>query len=391
MIKPVFRKASAADIPFIAETYMSNIEALHGFERTEDDWKTLLIAPGVRYFIGSLPEDAAWLRLERVGDTLWLDMLQVHPRFKRRGIGRAAVAFTEEIARDLGIQSVGIHATADNHAALGLYLSCGYRITETGECTTADGVKRIGHTFFKSITEKRKTMKVGILCAMESELAPFMPLFEKKKQSEEAMLTFHEGILGGVDTVLVACGVCKVNAAIATRVLIDKYGVTAVINAGTSGGMDKKLKILDVGISTEVAYHDVSEHILVRYHPHMESPFFKADPTLVELSRIAASKYAFEGRAYWGRLVTGEAFIDTEGRNYINERYAPLTVDMETAAVAHVCHTARVPFLAIRSVTDTEENSGVETAEVNVARASEIAAELTAATVAEMAVMGASK
>jgi adenosylhomocysteine nucleosidase len=31
---------------------------------------------------------------------------------------------------------------------------------------------------------------------------------------------------------------------------------------------------------------------------------------------------------------------------------------METAAVAHVCHANGVPFIAIRSVTDTEEDVG---------------------------------
>ena len=50
---------------------------------------------------------------------------------------------------------------------------------------------------------------------------------------------------------------------------------------------------------------------------------------------------------------------------------------METAAVAHVCYVNRVPFLAVRSITDTGEDSGVETFEENCARASELAAEIT--------------
>ncbi len=33
--------------------------------------------------------------------------------------------------------------------------------------------------------------------------------------------------------------------------MIDTYGCTAIINAGTAGGMDEKLQIFDIVISTE--------------------------------------------------------------------------------------------------------------------------------------------
>lgn len=51
---------------------------------------------------------------------------------------------------------------------------------------------------------------------------------------------------------------------------------------------------------------------------------------------------------------------------------------METASAAHVCYVNQVPFLAVRSITDTSEDSGAEAFERNCARASEIAAEVTA-------------
>jgi len=59
-----------------------------------------------------------------------------------------------------------------------------------------------------------------------------------------------------------------------------------------------------------------------------------------------------------GRIVTGESFIDQEGREEIIERYDPLCVDMETAGVAHVCYASAVPFAAIRSMSDTPHESG---------------------------------
>lgn len=50
---------------------------------------------------------------------------------------------------------------------------------------------------------------------------------------------------------------------------------------------------------------------------------------------------------------------------------------METAGAAHVCYVNRIPFLAVRSITDTSGDSGAEAFDRNCERASEIAAEVT--------------
>ena len=68
-------------------------------------------------------------------------------------------------------------------------------------------------------------------------------------------------------------------------------------------------------------------------------------------------------------MVTGESFITDEGRQKICDEFAPLTVDMETASIAHVCYVNRIPFIAIRCVTDTADHNGVENFEENCARA----------------------
>ena len=57
---------------------------------------------------------------------------------------------------------------------------------------------------------------------------------------------------------------------------------------------------------------------------------------------------------------------------------------METASIAHVCHVNRIPFIAIRSVTDTETHSGSEYFEENCEKASIIAKDITVALLAEL-------
>ena len=227
-------------------------------------------------------------------------------------------------------------------------------------------------------------MKLGILCAGDRELAPFLPHIENEQLTKKAMLTVHEGAIRGMNVAALFSGVCKVNAAIAAQTLIDHYHVDWIINAGTCGAMNPSLDLFDTVISTESVYHDVAENILTGFHPWMESPFFPSDPQLLSLAESLPPDMAAPFRIVFGRTVTGEAFIEDEGREAINERFQPLSVDMETAAVAHVCYVSRIPFLSIRTVTDTPARRGSGEFEKNCAKASHIAKEITLALIQKL-------
>lgn len=75
-------------------------------------------------------------------------------------------------------------------------------------------------------------------------------------------------------------------------------------------------------------------------------------------------------------MITGETFIEDEKREFINDKYLPLSVDMETASVAHVCYVNKIPFIAIRTITDTSCHSGIDEFERNCDKASQISANL---------------
>lgn len=215
-------------------------------------------------------------------------------------------------------------------------------------------------------------MKIGILCAGDREAAPFLAMLAEAHTSQKAMLTFHEGRLADVDAAVLYSGVCKVNAAVAAQILIDTYHCDAVINAGTAGALDETLNVFDTVVSTEAAYHDVAEHILTGFHPWLESVWFRADEHLLAAARKAARG---RDRVFFGRMATGEQFIADEGREAINARFRPLCVDMESAAVAHVCHVNKVPFIAVRTMTDTPFQRGTDAFEKNCDRAARISAD----------------
>lgn len=215
---------------------------------------------------------------------------------------------------------------------------------------------------------------IGILCAGDTELTPFLEHMKGQQITEKAMLKFHTGTINHVNVSAVYSGVCKVNAAIAAQLLIDMFHVDLIINAGTAGGMKERVQLFDTVISERVIYHDVADDILTDFHPWLKSNYFLADQELCAIAR--AYSRTSKHPVLFGTMVTGEQFIEDEKREEINQKFDPLSTDMETAGVAHVCYVNRIPFLAVRTITDTVTHQGIETFDQNCEAASEISAEI---------------
>lgn len=148
-----------------------------------------------------------------------------------------------------------------------------------------------------------------MLCAGDTELAPFLTHIQSPQITEKAKLKFYTGYIGQTKIVAVYSGVCKVYAAIAAQLLIDIFHIDGIINAGTAGGMDERVQLFDTVISDRIVYHDVAEDILTE--------FLQADQELL----AAAKKYSLTSvtQILFGIMATGEQFIEDERRNEINE------------------------------------------------------------------------
>lgn len=210
--------------------------------------------------------------------------------------------------------------------------------------------------------------RIGILCASDTELAPFFEYMKVLNTTEKAMLKFYAGTIGQADIVAVYSGVCKVNASIAAQILIDQFHVSCIINAGTAGGMDPNVELFDTVISERMIYHDVAEDILTDFHPWLASNDFQADPELLSLAKDYCLNAAFP--VLFGTMVTGEQFIVDDKRAEINAKYVPLSVDMETTGIAHVCYVNQIPFLSVRTITDTAAHKGADNFDKNCEAAS---------------------
>lgn len=63
---------------------------------------------------------------------------------------------------------------------------------------------------------------IGIICACDTELKPFLPYLEQVRVSEAAMHRFYCGFLFGCPVVCVQCGVCKINAALTAQIIAER-------------------------------------------------------------------------------------------------------------------------------------------------------------------------
>jgi adenosylhomocysteine nucleosidase len=131
--------------------------------------------------------------------------------------------------------------------------------------------------------------------------------------------------------------------------------------------MDKSINIFDTTISTQVVYHDVDDKILTEFHPWLSSIYFNADENFLNIAKTVCNKFS---NVYFGRMATGEKFIEDNVRDRIIQKYSLLSVDMETASIAHVCYVNKIPFISVRSITDTATHSGIENFEENCTQAS---------------------
>lgn len=209
-------------------------------------------------------------------------------------------------------------------------------------------------------------LRIGVIGPTEKEIMAFISKISEKKQIEHARLRFYSGIYEGIEVVSVVCGVCKVNASIATQLLIDKFEVTHIVLIGVAGALSSQLEIGDIVISSEVAYHDVASGVLTEYHPWMENIYFKPDSKLLELCKDVANSLLITSKCYTGRIITGETFITHNEREHLIQQFNPLCVDMESASVAHTCYVNNIPFIVIRSMSDNADKNGSEEFKINV-------------------------
>ena len=199
-------------------------------------------------------------------------------------------------------------------------------------------------------------MKIGIIGAMEVEVATLKSNMTVKNTVKKASMEFYEGTIGNTDVVVVRSGIGKVNAGICVQILIDLFNVTHVINTGIAGSLNADINIGDIVLSTDACYHDVDVTVFGYKKgeiPQIGAATFEADKELREKAKASIKKAAPDIGVFEGRVCSGDQFISSaEVKDAIIKEHGGLCTEMEGAAIAQASYLNNTPFLIIRAISD---------------------------------------
>lgn len=187
---------------------------------------------------------------------------------------------------------------------------------------------------------------------MDKEVNLLMSLLEgPTARCKAGHVDIITGRIGGCEIAIAKSGIGKVNAALATRAVIDHFGPDAVVSTGVAGGTGSAAGILDVVVADRLAYHDVwcgpgTEPCVADGF----GPYFEADGNLLALPALAPREGVLRGL-----ICSGDSFISRPEEVAEIRRKQPevMAVEMESTAIAHACAIEGIPFVAVRVVSDT--------------------------------------
>lgn len=205
---------------------------------------------------------------------------------------------------------------------------------------------------------------LGIIGAMDEEVSRIKEQMTDVEVTTIASMDFFKGKLFSKDVVAVRSGIGKVNAGICTQILVDIFGVQAVVNTGIAGSLNADINIGDIVLSTDALQHDM-DATGFGYEPgvipRMEQSIFVADETMRLLAKRCCEAVNPDIRVFEGRVVSGDQFIsDHAKKQRITEQFAGYCTEMEGAAIAQTAYLNQIPFLIIRAISDKADDSATE-------------------------------
>ena len=206
---------------------------------------------------------------------------------------------------------------------------------------------------------------IGIIGAMDSEVDNLIARMADTAAAEYAGRRFVSGTLAGKDVVVVQSGIGKVAAAITAQMLIDRYGVCALLNTGMAGGLDPRLAVKDLVVGTDALQHDFDLTAFGHARGYIGGggddtvpTRFTADAGWVDKALTAAKQVLSDGsKAITGTIASGDVFVDdSDLKAVLRDTFGAAAAEMEGAAIAQTAAANGVPFLILRTISDLAEH-----------------------------------
>lgn len=195
---------------------------------------------------------------------------------------------------------------------------------------------------------------LGIIGAMDVEVAELKKRVKAPTLSNYAGIDFVCGEIEGVMCVVAQCSPGKVNAALCTQAMIDKFAVDSIINIGVGCSLADDVVIKNVVIASDVCEYDIDITALGEPRGYINGLNLIKIPTdkamSEDLSRCAITGGEIIRR---GTVASGDTFIASRDlKKTIADEFGAICGEMEGGAIAHTCYANGVPFAVLRSISD---------------------------------------
>lgn len=194
-------------------------------------------------------------------------------------------------------------------------------------------------------------MKIAIIGAMEEEVELIKSNLADSHIEEYNNYKFYIGKYKNLELIVVVSKIGKVAAGMLCGTLFSNFeNIDKVINVGVSGGVAGFVTEGEVVVSEKLSYADVDVTAFEYKYGQMAGLplFYEGDKQMLDL---------IKSNCYRGAILTGDSFqTDKEATNSIINNYFSnekvMCFDMESTAFAQCAYMRKVPFIAIRAISD---------------------------------------
>ncbi len=162
--------------------------------------------------------------------------------------------------------------------------------------------------------------------------------------------SLYRGKFKNKDALLVKTGMGKERAENATKFILERYPVTAIISLGFAGALAPELRIGDVVVCSTL-----------RCAPGLEQEEQMLEPYAPDANLLSLASQGPGDRAISFCLGSGVTVLQLESSTQKMKELGEILhadiVDMESYWIARIASARQIPFIAIRSISDTTQHS----------------------------------
>ena len=195
---------------------------------------------------------------------------------------------------------------------------------------------------------------IGIIGAMDVEVNTLKQKVKNKTVTNIAGIDFVMGDIEGVMAVVAQCSPGKVNAALCSQAMIDRFSPDCIINVGVGCSLSPEVVIKNVVIASDVCEYDIDITALGEPRGFINGLNMTKVPTDTALSdALARAAINCGERIHRGTVASGDTFIAGEElKHSLKTDFGAICGEMEGGAIGHTCAANGIPFAVLRSISD---------------------------------------